>query len=64
MEDVRSARLIEDVRPLEKARKRLAVPAIADETETGIRRNVVCDPAYVAASAAQRESLWVERHDR
>jgi hypothetical protein len=63
MEDVRSARLIEDVRALEKVRKRLAVLAIADEAETGIRRNVVCDPAHVTAPAAQCESLRVERHD-
>jgi hypothetical protein len=57
MEDIRSARSIEHVRPLEKARKRLAVPAVADETEAGIWRNFVGDAAYVAAQAAKREIL-------
>jgi hypothetical protein len=55
MEDIRSARGIEHVRPLEKTRKRLAVLAVADETEAGIWRNVVGDAAYVAAQASKRE---------
>jgi hypothetical protein len=57
MEDIRSARSIEHVRPLEKARKRLAVLAVADETEARIWRNLVGDAAYVAAQAAKREIL-------
>jgi hypothetical protein len=63
MEDICSARRIEHVRPLEKARKRLAVPAIADETETCIRTDFVCDAAYMAATAAKRETLRVLSHD-
>ena len=55
MEDIRSPRSIEHVRPLEKARKRLAVLAVADETEAGIWRNVVGDAAYVAAQAVKRD---------
>jgi len=55
MEDIRSARSIEHVQPLEKARKRLAVLAVADETEAGIWRNFGGDAAYIAALAAKGE---------
>ena len=58
MEDICSARRIEHVWPFEEARKRLAIPAVADETEAGIRRHFVCDAAYVAALAAKREISW------
>jgi hypothetical protein len=59
MEDVRSARCIEHVRPLEEMGKRLTVLAVADETETSMWRNVVRDSAHVAAAAAKREILRV-----
>jgi hypothetical protein len=62
MENICSACCIEHVRSLEEARKRLAVLAVADETEAGARRNFVCDPAHVAAPAAKRESIWVLSH--
>jgi hypothetical protein len=48
------------VRPFQEARKRLAVLAIADETEAGARRNFICDAAHVAAPAAKREILRVQ----
>jgi hypothetical protein len=62
MEDICSACRIEHVRLFEEARKRLAVLAIADETEAGVRRNFVCDAAHVTAPAAKRESIWVLSH--
>jgi len=55
MEDVRSARRIEHVWPFEEARKRLAISAVADKAEAGIRCNIVCDAAHVATPAAKRE---------
>jgi hypothetical protein len=57
VEDVCSTRSIEHVWPLEEARECLAVPAVADETEAGVRRNFIRDAAHVAASAAKREIL-------
>jgi hypothetical protein len=51
MEDVCSARSIEHVWALEKARKRLAVLAVADEAKTGIR-----------SPAGKRERLRVLSH--
>ena len=52
MEDICSA--FEHVRSFKEARKRLAVLAVADETKAGVRRDLVCDAAHVAAPAAKR----------
>jgi len=52
LEDLCSARCVEHVRPLEEARERLAVPAVADEAKAGVRRNFACDAAHAAAPAA------------
>jgi hypothetical protein len=57
MEDVRSARCIEHVRPIKEARERVAVLAVADETKAGMRRDTVRDAAHVAAPAAKLEIL-------
>ena len=57
MEDVRSARCIEHVRPIKEACERLAVLAVADETKAGMRRDTVRDAAHVAAPAAKLEIL-------
>ena len=64
MEDICSACCIEHVRPLEEARKRLAVQAVAEEAEAGIWRNFVRDAAHVAAPAAKRKILRVQSHKR
>ena len=55
LEDVRSARRIEHIRPFEEACEHLAIPAIADEAEASARRNFVRDAAHMAAPAAKRE---------
>jgi hypothetical protein len=62
MEDIGAARLIEHVRPMEKARERLAVLAIADETKAAIRSNFVRNPAQAAAPAGKRDRLWLPSH--
>jgi hypothetical protein len=62
MEDIGSARAIEHVRPLEKAREHLAVLAIADETKAGIRCDVVCGPADMAAPAGKGDCLRDAHH--
>jgi dGTP triphosphohydrolase len=62
VEDVCSTRFIEHVWPLEEARERLTVLAVADETEAGVRRNFVRDAAHVAASAAKQEILRALSH--
>src|SRR5262249_54776912 len=62
MEDICSTRCIEHVPPIEEARKRLAILAVAHETEAGLRRNFVRDAAHVSAPAAKRELLCVLRH--
>ena len=54
MEDICSACCIEHVRSFKEARKGLAVLAIADEAETRVRRNFVCDATHVAAPTAKR----------
>jgi hypothetical protein len=36
--------------------------AVADETEAGVRCNLICDAAHVAAPAAKRDSIWVLSH--
>ena len=55
MDDVGAAGVIEHVRPLEKARERLAVCAVADEAKGGVRRNLAGDATHVAAPAAEQE---------
>jgi len=62
VEDVSSTCRIEHVRPLQEARKRLAVLAVADETEAGVRRNFMRDAAHMAAPAAKREMLGALSH--
>jgi hypothetical protein len=57
LEDVCPARCIEHVRPLEKARERLAILAVADKSEAGGRCNLACDAAHVAAPAPKRQVL-------
>jgi hypothetical protein len=55
VDDVGAAAVIEHVRPLEKARERLAVCAVVDEAKAGVRRDLAGDAAHMAASAAERE---------
>jgi hypothetical protein len=62
LENVCSARCIEHVWPLKEARKRLAVLAVTNKTEAGVRRNFVRGAAHVAAQAAKREILRVLSH--
>ncbi len=57
MEDVFSACRIEHVQPLEETRERLAVLAVADETEARGRRNFLCDATHVPAPAAKVEMI-------
>jgi hypothetical protein len=64
MEDICAACLIEHVRPLKKARKRLAVGAVADKPQAGVRRNLVCNASHVAAQATTPEMIfWALSHD-
>ena len=53
LEDVCPGRCVEHVRPLEEARERLAVLAVADEAKAGVRRNFARDAAHAAAPAAK-----------
>jgi hypothetical protein len=62
VEDIRSSRCIEHVRSFEEARKCLAVAAVTNETEPGVRCNFVCGTTHVAAPATKRESIRVLRH--
>ena len=62
LEDVCPGRCVEHVRPLEEARERLAVLAVAEEAEAGVRRNFARDAAHAAAPAAKREVLRVQTH--
>src|SRR5262245_17757256 len=55
LENVCSARCVEHVRPLEEARERLTVLAIADEAEAGGRRDFARAAEHVAASTTKRE---------
>src|SRR5262252_2144125 len=59
LEDLGSACCVEHVRPLEEARERLAVLAVADEAEAGVRRNFGRDAAHTAALAAKRKVLRI-----
>ena len=58
MEDICSAGGIEHVGSFKEARKRLAIPAVAAETEAGVRPNFVGGAAHVTAPAAKRKSIW------
>ena len=62
LEDVRSARGIEHVRPLQETRERLAILTVADEAEAAGRRDLARKAAYVAAPAAKREVQWQACH--
>jgi len=62
LENVCSARCVERIRPLKESRERLAVLAVADEAEAGVRRNFARDATHAAAPAAKREVLRVETH--
>src|SRR5262249_1123133 len=55
LEDVGAAGRVENVRPLEEARERLAVLAVAEEPKAGRRRNLARDAAHVTAPAPKRE---------
>ena len=55
LEDIRATRCIEHVRPLKKVRERLAIPAVTNKTKAGMRRNLIGDPAHVAAPASKRK---------
>lgn len=59
MEDICPARRIEHVWPIEKARKRLTVLAVADKAKPGIRRDFFRHAAHMAAPATEREILRV-----
>ena len=63
LEDVRSARRIEHVRPFEEARERLAIPAVANKAEASMRHDFVGDAAHVTAPAAKREFLGGLSHE-
>src|SRR5215813_9929089 len=62
LEDVRAAGGVEHVRPLEEARERLAILAVAEDAVAGGRRNLACDAAHVPALAPKREVRWQARH--
>jgi hypothetical protein len=62
LENVCSACGIEHVRTAEETRERLAIPAITDEAEAGVGRNLVRDAAHVAAPATQRDIRKVRSH--
>src|SRR5262249_8093158 len=64
LEDVGSARCVEHVRPLEETRERLAVLAVADEAEAGVRHNFARDTAHATAPTAKREVIAVQTHVR
>jgi len=55
LENVRAAGSVENVRPFEETRKRLAVLAVADETEAGGWRNRVGEAAHTTTTASQRD---------
>jgi hypothetical protein len=55
LENVCSPSYIEHVGPIEKARKRLAILAVAHEAEAAGRRNLTRHAAHVATSATKRE---------
>src|SRR5262245_55293724 len=55
LENVCSACSVEHVRPLQEARERLAILAIANEAEASGRRNHARDAVHVAAPAPKRE---------
>src|SRR5215471_18837863 len=55
LKNVRAAGIVENVRSLEEARKRLAVLAVADESEAGGRRNRAGDAAHTTATTSQRD---------
>ena len=55
LKDVRAARCIEYVLPFEDSCERLAVRAVANETEARRRRNLARDAAHMAALAAEKE---------
>ena len=46
---------VEHVRPIEEARERLAVLAVADQPQSGGRRNLARYAAHMAASATKRK---------
>src|SRR5215472_16548635 len=54
LENVRAAGSVENVRPFEEMRKRLAVLAVADETEAGGTRKRV-EAAHTTTTASQRD---------
>jgi hypothetical protein len=55
VEDIRSTRGIEHVRPIEETRKGPAIAAVADEAKAPVRRNAVCNATHMAAPAAKRD---------
>src|SRR5262245_64652484 len=63
LEAVRTTGRVEHVRPLEEARERLAVLAVADEAEAGGRGDITCYAAHAAAPAAKREVMTSRRGD-
>src|ERR1700745_1566999 len=52
LEDVCSSRCVEYVRAFEEAREHLAVIAVTDEAKARMRRNLICNAAHAAATAA------------
>jgi hypothetical protein len=63
LKDIGSTRIVEHVRPLQKARERLTVLAVANEAEAGGRRNVSRNPAHVPAPAPKREIVMTQGHE-
>jgi hypothetical protein len=55
LENVRAAGSVENVRPFEETRKRLAVLAVADEAEAGGRRDRAGEAAHTTTTASQRD---------
>jgi hypothetical protein len=55
LEDVRSAGRVDHVRPLKVTRERLAVLAVAGETEAGGRGDIARDAAHKATLTPKRE---------
>ena len=55
MNDVGAAGVIEHVRPLEKARERLAVCAVADEAKGRVWRNLARDATHMGRIGSTEE---------
>jgi hypothetical protein len=63
LKDVRSTSGVEHIWSSKKAREGLTVPAIADATKAGTRRDLLCSAVHVAAPTAKRKVSRVLGHN-